>query len=65
VRERYSDHLNNCITSENKNRIRKIKNRILAIPAASAAMPVKPNIPATRATIRKSNTHLNIVISLS
>ena len=38
---------------DNKNRIKKITNKILAIPAALAAMPVNPNTAATRAIIKK------------
>lgn len=39
---------------------RKIKNITFAIPAAPAAMPVKPKIPATIATIRKITVQRNI-----
>ncbi len=49
------------ITTQNP---RKIKNRILAIEAAPAAMPVKPNTPAIIATTRKRNDQRNIYFSL-
>ena len=38
---------------------------ILAISAAEAAIPVKPNTPATKATIKNINTHINIAITLT
>jgi hypothetical protein len=38
----------------------KIKNRILAIPAAAAAIPKKPNIAAMIATIRNTTAHPNM-----
>ncbi|MFP3795732.1 hypothetical protein [Paraburkholderia sp. SIMBA_027] len=37
-----------------------MKNRILAIAAAPAATPVKPNKAATTATIAKNNAILSI-----
>lgn len=40
-----------------------MKNIILATCAADAAIPVKPNTPATIATIKNINTHINIVFS--
>ena len=42
----------------------KIKNKIFAIAAAPAAIPVNPSMPATMAIIRKRNDHLNIKIVL-
>lgn len=45
----------------NKNKTRNMKNRILAIEAAPAAMPVKPNKAATKATTKNINDHLNII----
>lgn len=45
---------------DNRNKTMKIKNRTLAIPAALAATPVKPNIPATMATIKKITVQRNI-----
>lgn len=41
-----------------------MKNRILAIEAAPAAIPPKPNIAATIATIRNTTVQRNIVKSL-
>jgi hypothetical protein len=38
-----------------------MKNRIFAITIAAPAMPVKPNMPATSATIKKMSVHLNIL----
>ena len=38
----------------------KIKKITFAIPAALAAIPVKPNMPATMATIRKITVQRNI-----
>jgi hypothetical protein len=40
----------------------KIKNRVLAIPAAPAAMPVNPNIAAIIAITRKIADHLSMII---
>lgn len=40
----------------------KIKNSVLAIPAAPAAMPVNPNIAAIIAITRKIADHLNMII---
>lgn len=42
------------------NKTRKIKNNILAIEAAPAAMPVKPNMAATIAMIKNMAAHLSI-----
>jgi hypothetical protein len=42
-------------------RIMKIKNRILAIDAAPAAMPPKPKTAAIKAIIRNEIDHLNII----
>jgi hypothetical protein len=47
------------------NKIRKIKNIILAMSVAAAAIPVNPRIPATMAITRKMSTHESIVISLN
>ena len=44
-----------------KNRTRKIKNNILAIEAALAAIPVNPKIAATIAMIRNMAAHLSII----
>ena len=46
--------------NDTKNRTIKIKNKIFAIDAAPAAIPVKPNSPATIATTRKINVQRNI-----
>ncbi len=40
---------------------KKTKNKILAIPAAPAAIPPKPNIAAMMATIKKITVQRNIV----
>ena len=50
--------------SEIRNSTMKIKNNTFAIPAAPAAMPPKPNIPAMIATIRNMIVHRNILLSL-
>ncbi|RAJ79261.1 hypothetical protein CLV59_106322 [Chitinophaga dinghuensis] len=42
---------------------RKIKNRIFAMDAAPAAIPVKPKIAATIATTKKINVQRNISVS--
>ena len=42
------------------NKTRKIQNNILAIEAAPAAMPVKPNMAATIAIIKNMAAHLSI-----
>lgn len=42
-----------------------MKNRILAIEAAPAAIPVNPNIADTIATNKNITTHLNIIHSIS
>ena len=49
---------------DNTNRIRKIKNKILAIPAAPAAIPPNPKMAATMATTRKITVQRNIVYDL-
>jgi len=40
------------------------KNRNFAIPIEAPAIPVKPNKPATRPTIRKIKAQRSIVFSL-
>ena len=45
---------------ESRNNTRKIKNSTLAIPAALAAIPPNPNIPATIAMTRKIIVQRNI-----
>jgi hypothetical protein len=47
--------------NDNRKSTIKIKNNTFAIPAALAAIPVNPNIPATMATIRKIIVQRNIV----
>jgi len=42
------------------NSTRKIKNNILAMEAAPAAIPVKPNMAATIAIIKNIAAHLSI-----
>ena len=42
------------------NSTKKIKNKILAIEAAPAAIPVKPKIAATIAIIKNMAAHLSI-----
>jgi len=44
----------------NMNNTRKIKNKILAIPAAPAAIPPKPNIAAIIAITKKMIVQRNI-----
>lgn len=46
-----------------RNNTMNIKNSIFAIPAAPAAIPVKPKRPATIATTKKINVQRNIVFS--
>jgi hypothetical protein len=52
------------IIIDNRNKTIKIKNRIRAIEAAPAAMPVKPNKAATMAMIRKTTVQRNISVVL-
>ncbi len=42
---------------------KKIKNKILAIDAAPAAIPVKPNTAATIAIIKNANDQRNIMLN--
>lgn len=44
---------------------RKIKNNILAIPAAAPAIPPKPNRAAINAITKKITAHFNITISFN
>lgn len=46
-----------------RNNTMNIKNSIFAIPAAPAAIPVKPKRPAIIATTKKINVQRNIVFS--
>ena len=47
--------------NDSRKRTIKMKNNTFAMPAALAATPVNPNIPATMATIRKITVQRNIV----
>lgn len=47
-----------------KKSIRKITNKIRAMPAACRATPVNPKKAATSATARNMRAHLNIAILL-
>lgn len=46
-----------------RNKTIKMKNKILAMDAAPAATPVKPNTAATIATIKKISAQRNMCIS--
>jgi len=46
---------------DKRNRTIKMKNKILAIPAAPAAIPPKPNMAAIIATTKKITVQRNIV----
>jgi hypothetical protein len=48
------------LKSEATKRTKKIKNKILAIPAEAAAIPPKPKTAATSATKRKMTVHRNM-----
>ena len=50
--------------SDNTNSTMKIKNNILAMPAAPAAIPPKPNMAAIIATIKKITVQRNIIVYL-
>lgn len=50
--------------SDNRNNTIKIKNRILAMLAAPAAIPPNPKIAAIRATIKKMTVQRNIIKDL-
>jgi hypothetical protein len=51
-----------AITAIKKSTI-KTKNKILAMDAAPAAMPVNPNIAATIATIKNMSAQRNMILS--
>jgi hypothetical protein len=55
--------LNSPASKEITNNTRKIKNRILAIDTAPAAMPPNPNTAAMMAIIKKINAQRNIVVA--
>lgn len=59
----YSDFLLPKIR-ESTNNTKKIKNRILAILAAPAAIPPKPKIAATMARTTKISVQRNMVIRI-
>jgi hypothetical protein len=44
---------------------KKKKKRILAMDAAPSAIPVKPNIAATIATMKKVNDHLSMTFFIA
>jgi hypothetical protein len=46
------------------NKTKKIKNRILAMPAAANAIPPKPRIPAMIAMMRKINAYRSTAMLL-
>jgi hypothetical protein len=50
--------------SETRNRTMKMKNKILAIPAAPAATPPNPKMAAMIATTRKITVQRNIILDL-
>ena len=58
--ENYSVLLDRPKINERTKRTKKIKNRTLAIPAAPAAIPPKPNMAAMMATIKKITVQRNI-----
>jgi hypothetical protein len=47
-----------------RKRTRNIKNRIFAMEAAPDAMPVKPKMAATIATIKNMTDHFNMILYL-
>jgi len=49
------------LSSATKQRTRKMKNIILAIPAAAAAMPPKPNNAAIIAITKKASAQRNMI----
>lgn len=51
------------VISEMTNRIRKIKNKNLAMEAAAATRLKKPNTPAISAITRKIADHFNMIIT--
>ena len=50
------------LIKESRNSTKKIKNKILAIPAAPAAMPPNPNIAAIIAITRNVIVQPNIIV---
>ena len=53
----------NIIINEMINIMMKMKNNILAMPAAAEDIPVKPNKPATKAITKKSIVKYNTCLS--
>lgn len=51
------------LTNEKRNKIIKIKKRILAISIEIISTPVNPNKPATIAKIRNMNTSYNPIVN--
>ena len=49
-----------CVIRVIKNRTKKTRNKSLAIPAAAAAIPVKPRIAAMIATTKNIKDQYNI-----
>lgn len=52
------------VSKEIANNTRKIKNKILAMPAALEAIPPKPNTAAIIATIKNMSAQRNITKTL-
>lgn len=52
------------IIKDNTNNTKNTKNKILAMDAAPAAMPPKPKIAATMATIKNMTVQRNITYNL-
>jgi hypothetical protein len=46
------------------NKIKKIKNKIFAIPAAAPAIPAKPNTAAIIAMTKKMTTQVSMIMLL-
>lgn len=52
--------INNANSNNTKNTTKNIKNKIFAMPAVAAEIPVKPNRPAIIDMIKKNKAHFNI-----
>ncbi len=61
VRTTDQDFLSPPAINDIKNNTTKMKNKILAIDAAPAAIPKNPNIPAMMAIIKKITVQRNIM----
>src|SRR6476660_8635152 len=57
------DPLVKWVTRDTKSRTRKMKNKILAIPADAPAIPPNPKAAATRATSRNTRAQYSMVAS--